>query len=85
MLDRSVVKNGPEMVRSSLLPFFVNAADDLTQVSFMLCRHGSAFTHTHTRTSVMDFGNDFHSSHTFHVCSLGGGGRGGRHCVCMLK
>lgn len=29
---RSVVKNGPEMVRSSLLPFFNNAADDLTQV-----------------------------------------------------
>lgn len=32
LCGRSVVKNGPEMVRSSLLPFFNNAADDLTQV-----------------------------------------------------
>ena len=30
--NRSVVMNGPEFVRSSLLPFFNNAADDLTQV-----------------------------------------------------
>ncbi|XP_071161899.1 ryanodine receptor-like [Mytilus edulis] len=29
---RSVVKNSPEMVRSSLMPFFNNAADDLAQV-----------------------------------------------------
>ncbi|XP_013392084.1 ryanodine receptor [Lingula anatina] len=29
---RSVVKNSPEIVRSSLLPFFNNAADDLYQV-----------------------------------------------------
>ncbi|XP_048731868.2 ryanodine receptor-like isoform X6 [Ostrea edulis] len=29
---RSVVKNSPEMVRASLLPFFNNAADDLAQV-----------------------------------------------------
>lgn len=31
ILHRAVVKNSPEIVRSSLLPFFTFAADDLTQ------------------------------------------------------
>ena len=35
---RSVVKNSPEIVRSSLLPFFNNAADDLAQVVDNLVR-----------------------------------------------
>lgn len=35
---RSVVKNSPEIVRASLLPFFNNAADDLNQVVDNLSR-----------------------------------------------
>ncbi|KAK3094056.1 hypothetical protein FSP39_023525 [Pinctada imbricata] len=40
---RSVVKNSPEIVRSSLLPFFNNAADDLAQVVDNL--HRGRFSH----------------------------------------